>query len=58
MKIKCISSVLFGCVFICHACGDMFAARTRIIGHYYLFEEDASSDFSIRYKLSSGDFIG
>jgi hypothetical protein len=36
----------------------MFLTRKHIVGKYYLFEEESGLDYSIRYKLKSGDYIG
>jgi hypothetical protein len=58
MKNKKSKAFLFVFIILSYSCGDIFATRNKIIRNYYLFEEDASSDFSIRYKLKSGDYIG
>ncbi len=52
------TALLIVFIILFYSCGDIFATRNKITGNYYLFEEDASSDFSIRYKLKSGDYIG
>jgi hypothetical protein len=40
----------------CIGAGDMFASRDRIIGNYYLIEEEFGG-YSIGYKLSEG-YVG
>lgn len=58
MKNKKSTALILAFIILCYSCGDIFATRNKITGNYYLFEEDASSDFSIRYKLKSGDYVG
>lgn len=55
MKLTCICVTW---LVIVHSCGDIFAKRTKIVGNYYLFEEEGVTAYSIRYKLATGDFIG
>jgi hypothetical protein len=40
----------------CIGAGDMFASRDKIIGNYYLIEEE-SGGFSIGFKLTEG-YVG
>jgi hypothetical protein len=43
---------------VVYSCGDIFAKRRNIVGNYYLYEEEGISEYSIRYKLKNGDYIG
>ena len=57
---KKITSIYLFCITLMavYSCGDIFAKRRNIVGNYYLYEEEGISDYSIRYKLKNGDYIG
>lgn len=41
----------------CIGAGDMFASRKKIVGNYYLLEDEGGG-YSISYDVGSGGYVG